>query len=82
MIETSTHKIPITRPDLGEEEASAARRAILSGWITRGPEVEQFEDEFSAYVGADHACSWPTVRPRVHLALHALGGAPVMKSSR
>lgn len=73
MIDTSTRKIPITRPDLGEEEASAARRAILSGWITQGPEVAQFEDDFAAYVGADHACAVANCTAALHLALHALG---------
>ena len=28
--------IPITKPLLGEPEAQAARRAILSGWTTQG----------------------------------------------
>ena len=30
--------IPIAKPLMGEPEADAARRAILSGWITQGPE--------------------------------------------
>ena len=37
--------IPVARPTLGEEEAAAARRAILSGWVVQGPEVEAFEKE-------------------------------------
>ena len=31
--------IPVARPALGEREADAARRAILSGWVSQGPEV-------------------------------------------
>ena len=50
-------KVPIARPSLDEAEAEAARRAILSGWITQGPEVAAFEAEFAAYVGAPHACA-------------------------
>ena len=49
--------IPIAKPDLGEREAEAARRAILSGWVTQGPEVAAFEHEFAAFVGAPHACA-------------------------
>ena len=44
--------IPIARPVMGEPEAAAARRAILSGWITQGPEVEAFEAELRTQLGA------------------------------
>lgn len=73
---TCSRKIPIARPSLGEEEAEAARRAILSGWITQGPEVAAFEAEFAAYVGARHACAVSSCTTALHLALHALGIGP------
>ncbi|WP_406695921.1 DegT/DnrJ/EryC1/StrS family aminotransferase [Singulisphaera sp. Ch08] len=73
MLEVSPRTIPIARPDLGEEEAAAARRVILSGWITQGPEVATFEDEFAAYVGTTHACAVANCTAALHLALHALG---------
>ena len=44
--------IPVARPWMDEREADAARRAILSGWVTQGPEVAAFEREFAAAVGA------------------------------
>ena len=47
--------IPITKPLMGEPEAEAARRVILSGWTSQGPEVAAFEAEFAALVGAPHA---------------------------
>lgn len=68
--------IPITRPNLGEAEAAASRRAILSGWITQGPEVAAFESEFAAYLGAEHACAVSSCTTALHLALHALGVGP------
>ena len=40
--------IPVARPWMDEQEAEAARRAILSGWVTQGPEVAAFEREFAA----------------------------------
>ena len=69
-------RIPITRPVLGEEEAAAARRAILSGWVTQGPEVAAFEQEFAAYVGAPHACAVSSCTTALHLALLAVGVSP------
>ena len=68
--------IPIARPVLGEEEAAAARRAILSGWVTQGPEVAAFEREFAAAVGAPHACAVSSCTTALHLALLAAGVGP------
>lgn len=65
--------IPITRPTLGEAEAAAAREAILSGWVTQGPQVAAFEREFAEFVGARFACAVSSCTAALHLALHALG---------
>src|SRR3954467_15673995 len=71
--DTSRPMIAIAKPVLGEEEAAAAREAILSGWVTQGPQVGAFEKEFAKYVGAPHACAVSNCTTALHLALHVLG---------
>lgn len=68
--------VPVARPHLGHEEVSAAERAILSGWVTQGPEVAAFEREFAAFVGARHACAVSSGTTALHLALLAIGVRP------
>src|SRR5262249_11172201 len=73
---TTVRAIPVAKPDLGEAEAAAARQAIISGWVTQGPQVGDFEREFAQYVGAPHACAVSSCTTALHLALHALGVGP------
>lgn len=68
--------IPVARPQFGREEVSAAERAILSGWVTQGPEVAAFEKEFSTFVDAPHACAVSSGTTALHLALLAVGVRP------
>ncbi len=69
---TTTTTIPVARPLLDEREAEAARRVILSGWVTQGPEVAAFEREFAEAIGAPHACAVSSCTTALHLALAAL----------
>jgi len=68
--------IPLTTPWMDEREAEAAKRVILSGWVTQGPEVAAFEEEFAAFVGAAHACAVSSCTTALHLALLVVGVRP------
>ena len=72
----SRNIIPIAKPLMDEREAEAAKRPIMSGWVTQGPEVAAFEKEFAAYVGAKHACAVSSCTTALHLVLLAVGVKP------
>lgn len=68
--------INITKPCLGKKEAKAAYEAVLSGWVTQGPRVREFEEKFAAYAGAKYACAVSSCTTALHLALLAAGVKP------
>jgi dTDP-4-amino-4,6-dideoxygalactose transaminase len=72
----SLRNIPIATPVLGEAEVEAAARVIRSGWVTQGPEVAAFEQEFAEKVGAPYACAVSNCTTALHLALLAVGVGP------
>jgi perosamine synthetase len=61
---------------VGISEAEAARETTLSGWLTQGPQVAAFEEEFAHHVGAKHACAVSNCTTALHLALLAVGVRP------
>ena len=67
--------IPIARPQMGEEEKERVWEAMSSGSLAQGPRVKQLEDEFAAFVGADHAVATSSGTTALHLALlgHDIG---------
>jgi perosamine synthetase len=68
--------IPIAMPLLERDEAEAAREAVLSGWVSQGPQVAAFEREFSILIGASHACAVSNCTTALHLALTAVNVGP------
>jgi len=65
--------IPIAKPYLTKEEAQAAYDVILSGWVTQGPKVAEFEEKFAAYVGSNYAVAVSSCTTALHLALVVAG---------
>lgn len=65
-------KIPFARPDLGIAEEEAVLRVLRSGWLTGGPEVKSFEDEFAAHVQAGQAIALSSCTAALLLALRLM----------
>ncbi len=65
--------IPISLPHTGEEEWQAAKEPIMSGWLTAGPKVREFEEIFAKRHGVKHAMAVTSATTALHLALVALG---------
>jgi dTDP-4-amino-4,6-dideoxygalactose transaminase len=68
--------IPIAKPYLTKDEAQAAYDTILSGWITQGPRVAEFEEKFAAYTGAKYAVAVSNCTTALHLAMIVAGIGP------
>jgi len=65
--------IPISKPNVGEEEIAAVSNVIRSGMIAQGPQVKAFEAQFAAYIGADHAIATNNGTTALHVAMMANG---------
>src|SRR5919197_6319724 len=65
--------LPFHLPDIGEAEVRAVEETLRSGWLTTGPKVKQFEEDFARYVGCQRAVAVNSVTAALHLALTAVG---------
>ena len=65
--------IPIAKPYLTSDEAQNAYDTILSGWVTQGPRVEEFENKFCEYTGAKYAVAVSNCTTALHLAMIVSG---------
>jgi dTDP-4-amino-4,6-dideoxygalactose transaminase len=69
--------LPFALPDLGDEEVAEVTAALQSGWVTSGPRVKQFEQEFAAFIGGGvEAVAVSSATAGLHLALEAAGVGP------
>lgn len=68
--------LPFSPPAIGEDEIAAVTSVLRSGWITTGPGVRQFEEEFATVVGASSALALNSCTAGLHIALVTLGIGP------
>ena len=66
-------QIPISLPDTGEDEWLATKESIMSGWLTAGPKVREFEANFAKLHHVKYAMAVTSATTALHLALIAIG---------
>lgn len=68
--------LPFSPPFIGNEEIAEVIDTLRSDWITTGPKVKRFEQEFAAFVGTPDALAVSSCTAALHLALLAFGIGP------
>jgi dTDP-4-amino-4,6-dideoxygalactose transaminase len=68
--------LPFSPPLIGEEEIAEVIDTLRSDWITTGPKVMRFEEEFAAFIGAPGALALNSCTAALHVALATLGIGP------
>lgn len=70
-------KYPVYQPTLNGNEKKYVNECLDSTWISgKGKFIDNFEKEFSKYIGANHATGVCNGTVALHLALEALGIGP------
>jgi len=71
-----TRPIPYGRQHITSEDVQAVTEALQSDFLTQGPKVVEFEQQFAAYIGAKYAVAVSNGTAALHLAALALGVQP------
>ncbi len=66
-------RVPFLRPEVGEAEIAEVIDTLRSGWLTTGPKVKMFEEDFAAAVNGKYAVAVNSCTAALHLAVEALG---------
>jgi len=66
-------EIPLSAPDIAEEDIAAVTHVLRTSQLSRGPQVEQFESAMASYIGVPYAVAVSSGTAALHLALLALG---------
>lgn len=69
----SNIKVPIAKPIIGEEEIENVVEVLKSGMIAQGPKVEEFEQKFAEWVGAEYGIAVNSGTAALHVALLSCG---------
>jgi dTDP-4-amino-4,6-dideoxygalactose transaminase len=73
MTQTSRPFLPFVRPEIDEETIQGVVDVLRSGWITTGPQNQQFEAELSAYFGGRPVRAFNSGTCTMEIALRIAG---------
>jgi len=65
--------LPYGRQEIGDADVKAVVEALVSGWLTTGPRVPEFEQTFADHVGAKEGVAVNSGTAALHCAMRALG---------
>jgi dTDP-4-amino-4,6-dideoxygalactose transaminase len=68
--------LPFARPSIGDEEIAELVDTLRSGWITTGPKVERFTNDFVTFVEGRYAVPVSSATAGLHVALLSHGVGP------
>jgi UDP-4-amino-4,6-dideoxy-N-acetyl-beta-L-altrosamine transaminase len=69
----NTKLIPYGRQSIGKEDIDAVVRTLKSDFLTQGPKVNEFENKFADYIGANYAVAVNNATSGLHLSVLSLG---------
>src|SRR5882724_2279623 len=72
----TVESIPWAKPDLLGNEKQYVAEALSSTWISDGPFVGRFENDFKKYCGGRHATTASNGTTALHMAFLAMGVGP------
>ena len=71
-----TQSIPYARQSIDASDIRAVTRVLKSDFLTQGPEIEAFEQDFAKFCGSKYAVACSSATAGLHLSAMALGMGP------
>lgn len=68
----SNAPVPLSRPDISEEDIQAVVNVLRTPHLSLGPKLPEFEERMAAFVGTKHAVAVSSGTAALHLCLRAL----------
>lgn len=65
-------KIPFSPPDISEKEVEEVAKVLMSGWITSGPKLAEFENKIEEYCQCNKAIALNSATAAMELILKVL----------
>lgn len=71
-----TNFLPYCLPSITGAEIAQVAVVLQSGWLAKGPESINFEEQFAQYIGAKYAVAMNSCTAALHISLLAAGIGP------